>query len=106
MSEADGGGGKEEGKEEEEEGEREQEEEEGEDKTKKRKMAGQKETVPISVRVSVGDPRCNESGRRRTYRRADRTITERALMSSIFDNESRMGDVDVGVACFPRRHKR
>ena len=89
SSEADGGGGGEEG--EEEEGkEEEEEEEEATGTTKTGRMAGKRGTVTMSVRASV---------------RAERASAKRTIICSIFDNESRMGGVGVGVASFSRRHE-
>ena len=68
-------------------------------------MAGKIRTMPVSVRVSVGDPQYSECGSRGIIRKADQSKTERAMISSIFDNESRMGGVGVGVASFSRRHE-
>ena len=81
SSEADGGGGEEE----------EEEEEEETGNTKTGRMAGKRRRVPMNVRVTV---------------RVERASAKRAIISSIFDTESRMGGGGVGVASFPRRHER
>ena len=82
------------------------ERENGAGETEKGEMAGKRRTIPKSVRVSVGDPRYSECGSRGIIRKADQSKTERAMIGSIFDNESRMGGIGVGVASFPRRHER
>ena len=79
--------------------------EKGTDQTKERRVAGKRKTMPMSVRVSVGNPQYSECERRGIIRKADRSSTERAIISSIFESESRMGGIGVDVASFPRRHE-